>query len=191
MSPSTFDVLVEWIYTDRLLGIEMVKVDDSNCKIFSMSWDPIQLYILAKKLLLPRLVDRAMEVVRRIDRSEDLYYSQEALKLIYVHTSEGSNLRQYVTKRAAYAVRNYGESSSLLTTDLLSAMENKDFARNYLDVSRNGNLKDPRKGPGCQFHVDGKDEECPAQKYIDEGKATISIHPDWEVRSSHSAIFKH
>ncbi|KAJ8060754.1 hypothetical protein OCU04_011058 [Sclerotinia nivalis] len=172
-SPPTFDVLIEWIYTDRLRGIEIVKVNDSDCKIFSMSWDPIQLYILAEKLLLPGLMDRAMEVVRKIDRSEDFYYNQEALKLIYVRTSEGSNIRQYVTKRAAYAVRNYGESSSLSTTDLLSAMENKDFARDYLEVSRNWNLKDPRKGPGCQFHAHWKDEECPAQKYMDEGKITI------------------
>ncbi|APA15934.1 predicted protein [Sclerotinia sclerotiorum 1980 UF-70] len=153
ISPPIFDVLIEWVYTDCLRDIEIVKAKGSDRKTFSISWNPIPLYILAEKLSLPGLMDRVMEVVRKLDRSEDVYYSPEALKSIYVHTRGRSKIRKYVTEHAAYAIRNFDELSSLSTTELLSAMENIDFVRDYLEVTRIRNLKDPRIGPGCEYHT--------------------------------------
>ncbi|CAD6448905.1 800102ff-70ec-4de3-b9d6-de3eaf6115dc [Sclerotinia trifoliorum] len=174
ISPSTFDVLVEWVYTDCLRGIEIVKASDSDHKSSSISWNPVELCILAERLLLTGLMDRVMEVVRKLDRSEDVYYNHKTLKLIYMRTFLGSNIRQYVTQNAAYAVRNFDKSSSLSTTHLLYVMEeHTDFAHDYLDITRTGNLEDPREGPGCQFHVHREHEECPVPKYMDDGKITI------------------
>ncbi|TGO28420.1 hypothetical protein BPAE_0028g00690 [Botrytis paeoniae] len=169
--PRTFDVLVEWVHTDCLRGIEMLGGDDQGFVQYR-SWDPVCLYQLAAELLLPELMDRVMEVQRRFDDLHCASYDPDGLKEIYEKTSKNSKFRQYTAEVAAHIVRNNAEEE-ILTPDLVSAMENKDLAGDYLSISRRATIKDPRKGSGCRFHMHEKNEKCLAKDHRWEGKATI------------------
>ncbi|KAF7956182.1 hypothetical protein EAE96_005102 [Botrytis aclada] len=169
--PRTFDVLVEWVHTDRLRGIEILGGYDQDLVQYR-SWDPVCLYRLAEELLLPALMDRVMEVQRRFDDLHCVTYDLDCPGDIYAETSQTSKFRHYTAEVVAYIVRNKAEEE-IRTSRLLSAMENKDFAADYLSISRRVTIEDPRKGSGCRFHMHKKDEKCLAKDHCREGKTTI------------------
>ncbi|TGO18343.1 hypothetical protein BTUL_0010g00120 [Botrytis tulipae] len=169
--PNTFDVLMEWVHRDRLRAI-FVLDDENATTVLHRSWSTESLYPLADSLSLPELMDRVMDVERRFDGSQSSFFMPDEIKFIYDTVSKNSKLRQYVAELTAYTMRNEGEDFRLSTAQLLSAMENEDFALDYLEISRRSNIKDPRTGSGCRFHVHGKNEKCTAKDYCSEGKAT-------------------
>ncbi|KAF7885915.1 uncharacterized protein EAF02_004424 [Botrytis sinoallii] len=172
--PSAFDVLVEWVYTDCLRGIEIIGGDDQDFLRYR-SWYPACLYQLAEELLLPELMDRVMEVERRFDDQHCPNYDPDSLKELYEKTSKTSKFRQYCAETIAYVVRNKAEKD-IPTPELLSAMDNKDLAGDYLSISRRVTIEDPSKGSGCRFHMHDKSEKCLAKDHPWEGKGTISSH---------------
>lgn len=172
-SPSTFDVLVEWVYTGVLPNIDMIKrkTEDGDSTIH-LSWAVKDLYRLATRLELLELMDRVMEVKRRMEASYDMHLTCKDLKKVYAFDPEVPKLRQYCTELAVYILRKHkGGLGGLSTAEMLPVMENQDFARDYLNISQDLKLKDPRKGSGCRFHTHGEDEECSARKYTSEGRA--------------------
>ncbi|TGO67082.1 hypothetical protein BOTNAR_0048g00120 [Botryotinia narcissicola] len=172
--PNTFDVLMEWVHTDRLRAIFVLddENDENATTYLHRSWSTESLYPLADDLSLPELMDRVMDVERRFECSQSCFYMPEEIKFIYDTVSKNSKLRKYIAELTAYTLRNKGKDLRLSTAQLLSAMENEDFALDYLETSRRFNIKDPRTGPGCRFHVHGKNEKCTAKDYCSEGKVT-------------------
>lgn len=169
--PNTFDVLMEWVHTDRLR--EIFVLDEENAQtVLHRSWSTESLYPLADDLSLPELMDRVMDVERRFDCSQSSFFMPNEIKFIYDTVPKNSKLRQYVAELTAYTMRNEGEDFRLSTPQLLSAMGNEDFALDYLEISRRSNIKDPRTGSGCRFHVHGKNEKCTAKDYCGEGNVT-------------------
>ncbi|THV47160.1 hypothetical protein BGAL_0330g00030 [Botrytis galanthina] len=171
--PNTFDVLVEWTHTDCLRGIYMLQKEEGpTIATYRSSWSTKSLYLLAENLILPDLMDRLMEVDRRLDCSYNTRYYPGIINYIYNRTPKSSKLRRFVAELTAHAIRNSDGKFPLSTADLLSAMENKEFALDYLEISRRPNIEDPRTGSGCRFHVHGKNEKCTAKDHCGEGKVT-------------------
>ncbi|KAF7935061.1 uncharacterized protein EAE98_003106 [Botrytis deweyae] len=177
--PSTFDVLLEWVHTDCLRGIEIIGGDKHFVQY--RSWDLLCLYQLAEELLLPELMDRVMELHRRLDAIYCVSYDPTGLKRIYERTAKTSKFRQYCAEKVAYVVRNKAEKD-IPTPELLSAMDNKDLAGDYLSISRRVTIEDPSKGSGCRFHMHDKSEKCLAKDRRGEVKVTILSHEQIKKR---------
>ncbi|KAF7893853.1 hypothetical protein EAF00_007367 [Botryotinia globosa] len=186
--PNTFDVLMEWVYTDRLRAIFVL--DDENAEnattVLHRSWSTKSLYPLADDLSLPELMDRVMDVERRFCCLQSSFYMPNEIKFIYDTVSKNSKLRKYIAELTAYTMRNEGKDLRLSTAQLLSAMQNEDFALDYLKISRRPKINDPRTGSGCRFHIHGKNEKCLAKDHCGEGKATILSVEDLEQKKASS-----
>ncbi|ESZ93212.1 hypothetical protein SBOR_6408 [Sclerotinia borealis F-4128] len=152
-SRRAFDVLIEWIHTDFLRDIDILE-KKSEDGVFELhySWSPKLLYMLLEELHLPVLMNRVIEVVRRMDGLYGFYYDAEDIKLTYGSRMGYPRMKKYIAELTAYLFREDADGEPYLTTsDLVPVMENKEFARDYLNASRNINLSDPRKGPVVDF----------------------------------------
>ncbi|QSZ32470.1 hypothetical protein DSL72_002044 [Monilinia vaccinii-corymbosi] len=93
-APATFDVLIEWIYTNHIRDIKTIEIGLAQRE--RSPWDPICLYMLAEHMHLPELLDRIIEIGRRLDEYY-FNYPHKIVEEVYDGSFEDSKLRKYVS----------------------------------------------------------------------------------------------
>ncbi|KAJ8060753.1 hypothetical protein OCU04_011057 [Sclerotinia nivalis] len=157
-SPQLFDVLLEWMYTDKLRSIDEILLDCNDTTL---------LYQMAENLGLPKAMNSIMDQFQAYDWENDLTYLVPAIKSIYKVTSKGSRLRIYAVRQIAFDLQNNGGSYS--HEELLSLFKNDDFTLDFIEATSNKWVEDPREEVSCRFHVHIDGDTCARKDEEDEG----------------------
>ncbi|EPE31710.1 hypothetical protein GLAREA_12466 [Glarea lozoyensis ATCC 20868] len=153
---TAFEVLIEWVYTGRLRPIHAVPSSPSQ----KLAWDPLALYLLASKFLLPVLQDKIMDIwVLQLSKRTP---SPDQARLVYAQTPPDSPPRRLLAQCVAgiivsqhrlkledvQAGWSIGDSTALIGDE-------PDLLNDVLAVLKTYPV-DVDKGvfgvPGCYFH---------------------------------------
>ncbi|TGO18344.1 hypothetical protein BTUL_0010g00130 [Botrytis tulipae] len=151
VSPKLFDILIEWIYTDKL---RLSRKSISNSESYS-------LYQLAELLVLNAAMDKIMTFIRSRHCKKNFYFKARIIKGIYYNTFWNSQLRAYAIELFFYTLRgDTAEKKKVITNwDVESLLKVEGFNRDFIKLSRQITIEDPRAS-GCRFHVHEEDDVC-------------------------------
>ncbi|KAF7855989.1 hypothetical protein EAF04_009945 [Stromatinia cepivora] len=167
-SPECFDLPLEWVYNNRL---RMLKSRlDSESGTYNTSWNPIALYIFARRLDLGEFMVRIIDLMRQVDFRQNSHYDARKIRQVFHDDAlcEGiSDLQNYVVELTVYIIRTAKTDSdpTIDTTDLLDLMQIEMFAEEFILFNRQNKAIDPRKTANtCIYHTH-EENFCRAQKY--------------------------
>ncbi|TAQ83960.1 hypothetical protein B7494_g7723 [Chlorociboria aeruginascens] len=165
-----FHVLLDWVYTNTLPPLSY------NSAIRCYNWQPEEIYILADKLCIPELMDRALDMLRAFQLNTNQTWGRQDAKYIYsLPMMKNSPLRQYALDCMIFSFSLFLEElkerprkqSSYTRCRKLKVKKvelNRDFllavsVRTLKDKIHihNPNSNDPFP---CRYHSHGKDEPC-------------------------------
>lgn len=175
-SPESIDLLIEWIYTDRIRRLEYIKVVTPLFGVVSadLSYDPIELYALAQKFCIPKLMDQTLDVFRMTDRIRGSTMGPLYMQRAYEKTQEKTGMRLYALDSMLYKFfegRLTPRSDAIIFTALVSANFDLgvDFFRRMQELEPGATVEDPSRGENCIYHSHKKDEQC----LLEENKAPV------------------
>lgn len=158
-NPEVFDLLLEWVYTGRLSPVS--STNDAPVRDWRVL---LELYLLAEKIVLPKLMDCTMStIVASYEQSRNLP-SNDRIERVYQESPPQSLLRKFMVRALHYVITisNYrGPKATKGFGHLLST--NETLATDLVELMRGTRGKvtpDPRKIPICTFHVHPENEEC-------------------------------
>ncbi|TGO22307.1 hypothetical protein BPAE_0173g00070 [Botrytis paeoniae] len=132
-----FDVLVGWVYTNRL------PPDGSF-------WGPVEVYNLADRICLPELMDEVMDVIQA-----DFPLSSPDVLVIYSRLSKASKLRLFALDIITFEFCTLRQLNLPILVDVNA--KNEEFALDFLIriqsyVRRRTVIPNPRKSYYCTHH---------------------------------------
>jgi len=162
----SFDLLMEWIYTDRLRPLSIVGNDEAEKTV---SWDPIGLYILAHRFCLTKLSNRVMDSYRLLHVESNTRPSRHAISRVYSNAPVGSPMRLYCVQFLGYFILKFQEeevssTSRMKNNDIYDLLwQNEDLGKDFIALIRGQGGKapvDPRTLPRCLYHIHEAGESC-------------------------------
>lgn len=152
-----FDVLIEWVYKEKLRALDNPDFKKGNVSM----WSPVVVYILADKFCLSPLMDEVMTSwIRWLQRTGTIPAIRE-WEQAYTLAPEGSPLRKFVCSAMQWVlVRRSNEQgvAAWPTQDIVKLLtEQPDLLSDYLQATRafgDGKcLKHPfNQIPVCTYH---------------------------------------
>jgi len=162
----SFDLLMEWIYTDTLRPLSIVADDETEKTV---SWDPIGLYILAYRLCITKLSNRVMDCYRLLHVESNTRPSRRAISRVYSNAPVGSPIRLYCVQFLGYFILKFQEeeissTSRMKNNDIYGLLwQNEDLGKDFITLIRGQGGKapvDPRTLPRCFYHTHEAGESC-------------------------------
>ncbi|TVY81681.1 hypothetical protein LSUE1_G006000 [Lachnellula suecica] len=166
-----FDLLIEWVYTGKIRGLENNAYPNIRTQI--SSWALLPFYTLAEKLCLTSLKDGILDVYRHNQTKNNSIHAISYLKSCWKDSFEGSEVGRYMLDSLVYIFMELKQPKELeiwSTSDILDlAFRHQGLSKLAFEAIRQHTHagtkpKDPRKIPNCEYHSHGKDEPCLAEK---------------------------
>ncbi|TEY69491.1 hypothetical protein BOTCAL_0115g00110 [Botryotinia calthae] len=159
----SFDILIGWVYSGRLL---FPLINEEKSEHFTSACR--HLYVMCEKLRLAELMDEVMDHLRDAQRVHRLLYNVECIRAIYQEAQKGSGYRLFGLHTLIFVFRSpeSGITGSWPTELIQSILkDNDDLCKDFLETLRDevSNAKaitDPRVGNNCVYHSHKTDEEC-------------------------------
>jgi hypothetical protein len=164
--PAVFDVLLEWVYNynqRKLRTLSDEKNKDGSVEAGRASWDFVELYALAEKLLVKEVMDLCVDAVVRYHHSRNIMPSLDFVRRAYTQTAPDGNFRLYAVKclvaMSQSPIMNAGWDKSEVEV-LLRKVD--DLLADFLEMGHTGGVvEDPRMAKWCIYHVHKEWDICP------------------------------
>ncbi|TGO34767.1 hypothetical protein BHYA_0183g00190 [Botrytis hyacinthi] len=162
-SPESFDVLLEWAYSQYRPLRPLNRVSPGSV---SSNWSAISFYLLMDKLCMPDLMNEAMDSLRQFSKDNDFLPSIKQVIYVYRRSLPSSKLRLYVLNSLLYAF-SLNQEPDLTPLALMAGivMNETDLTADFLTAVRDqvrGGPKstNPSAGDGSIYHIHGEGIGC-------------------------------
>ncbi|KAK4938667.1 hypothetical protein LTR10_020935 [Elasticomyces elasticus] len=171
--PCAFNVLVQWMYTDRITE-EFLLPEHDYITEFVVNGTLTHAYVLADKFCMPELQDTIIERIR--SQADSRMMHVDWLKHVWKYTEEGSKLRQSAVDKLHYDLaaksQRFKDTEGKYSADLEMLLDCFDpvvraLLCKFVDQVNKGRKKylpDPENPTDCVYHVHKEGGRCPTYK---------------------------
>jgi hypothetical protein len=159
-----FGRLLNWVYQDIIPTVTFHKNEDGK---WHENWDVLKLYVLAEKLCVSEVMDRALDAYMAAQRRSKILADIDDVDAGYSDTGESSTLRKFLCQTFIYALiffdngRPGGSWENKGMQMLL--VKHPDLARDIVPILRGTmgkRVAHPLQASKCAFHAHGENEPC-------------------------------
>jgi hypothetical protein len=163
--PETFALFLTWPYRN------IIELTVPHKGFVNSTGQLVDILVFAEKYQIISLLDKAIDKLVWIHRTEELFPNKKNISCVYGNISQGSKSRFYMTRMFVYITVNFDTTyaSSAWSNEIMSSLvkEHKDLwidAYPLLRESAVTKLVDPRIALACNYHQHGSGEPCPYTK---------------------------
>ncbi len=166
--PVAFKLLIGWVYTGF---IEIPKSSDDDGSEEHPSTHLLRLFVLAEKLMIPRLADATMDLLTKYCKAIAILPHRAVMDEEYRQTPDDSKLRLWVARAMVHQFRFTSHDTYEKGPLKEMLADNVDLLGDFL-----GNMRvlepdcsssfpsEPWEFPACDYHQHTKSEPCPYAK---------------------------